>query len=143
MKKLLPLAGFALAILVFSGLSWAGDARACCYEDGSCRNTQPLWCENQGGVPVSESGLGCAEVSCEPEEQENCSPRVRGRGAGWWRNHPGVWYGVLCDDGNGECDQIMADLNARGSREDNRRRHDTARMLISRFEETVEYAPCE
>ena len=141
MKRFLSLAGLALAILVLSGSSWAGDPGGCCYSDGSCRDINELWCGNQGGE-WQGAGDVCAVISCEqPEEEEKCSPRVH-RGPGWWRSHPQLWYGILCAEG-GECEQLMADLNTRGGREAALVRAAAAHMLMGRWEESNDLPACK
>ena len=42
-----------------------------------------------------------------PKGGEECSP-------GYYKNHTEEWFGVCCDDQTSQCDDILADLTAKG-----------------------------
>ena len=72
-------------------------------------------CDN--GIDDDDDKLvDCADpdCKCEPPKEEACSP-------GFWKNHTELWFGVCCT--GGDCDAILAELNAKGPGSDARRQN--------------------
>ena len=118
MRKVFFLMVFAIVAVAGQGVALGHD---CCLPDGSCQAAGAETCAAHGGETFF--GLTCGEVVCEPPDQPTpCSP-------GYWKNHLSVWFDQDWACSGLACDQLDADLNAKGGGGNQARRADAAAFL--------------